>query len=73
MASDWRVTVTLDDLRFLQMVKQHYEVFAKAFERQDEKRTLGIMEVQKFHCEQLLLRVEAARTILREYTGPSRQ
>lgn len=63
MGKEWRVTITADDLDFLQRAKQHYELFACVAKEQTEETTFGIFEAQKFHCEQFLLRIGAAQTI----------
>jgi hypothetical protein len=55
------VTMTDDDVRFVEFAKEHYQVFAEAAERQHQDRTAGIMRRQEFHAERFLTRIYAAR------------
>lgn len=59
MKSEWKATVTKDDLRFVELAQKHYEVFLKAEERQaNSEQVAGIFRKQLFHAEQFLQRLE---------------
>ena len=53
------VTITDDDVQFVRLAKQHYEVFAQVSEKQGEERTTGILRKQEFYAERFLLRLES--------------
>ncbi len=58
---EWTATITEDDLRFVELAKKHYELFADASERQGEvgANTAGIFRKQEFYAERFALRIQA--------------
>lgn len=60
--SERTVTVTDDDVLFVQKAMAHYGVFAEASERQgteEAARTAGVLRKQEFYAERFLLRLAA--------------
>jgi len=51
------VTITDDDVCFVETAREHYALFAEAAERQGEPRTVGTMRAQEFYAERFLLRL----------------
>lgn len=54
------VALTPDDVNFVRMAVQHYEIFADVSEKQGETLTAGKMRAQEFHAQQFLKRIEEA-------------
>ncbi|KKM61993.1 hypothetical protein LCGC14_1526170 [marine sediment metagenome] len=54
---DWTVTITEDDVHFVEQARRHYQVFVEATEGHDE-RTAGIFRKQEFYAERFLLRIQ---------------
>ena len=57
MASERTVTITDDDVRFVEHAKADYEVFADALDRQGHAKSAGAMRKQIFYAERFLLRL----------------
>lgn len=55
--AEYTVTVTEDDVRFLEQVQRHYQLFAEATEKQGDKRATGIVRKQEFYAERMLERI----------------
>lgn len=53
------VTITDDDVRFVERARLDYKLFAEALERQGEGRgkAAGFMRSQEFHAERFLIRL----------------
>ncbi len=56
---EWTVTVTEDDLRFVEDAKQDYSVFAEASEKQGEAKATGFFRKREFYAERFALRIKA--------------
>ena len=54
-----QVTITDDDVRFVEEALKHYKIFAEGCDMQGEARTAGLMRAQEFYAERFLLRMEA--------------
>jgi len=54
------VALTPDDVAFVRLAVQHYDIFASVSEKQGEDRTAGILRAQEFHAQQFLKRIEEA-------------
>lgn len=52
------VELTREDVEFVRLAIQHYEIFASVSEKQGEDRTTGILRAQEFHAQQFLRRIE---------------
>lgn len=63
MKTEWRVTVTADDLRFLREAEAHYKLFAETSKMQGEEKSAGILEAQRFRAENFMYGVEAVKTL----------
>lgn len=57
------VRLTAEDISFVYLAVEHYELFAEASERQGESRSAGIFRGQEFHAEQFKGRIEDAARI----------
>ena len=56
------VTVTDDDVRFVEIALEHYTIFAEEAERQgmnEAAHTVGLLRKQQFYAERFLLRLKA--------------
>ncbi len=52
------VTITDDDVRFVELALEHYRTFAKTCEKDgDLARTAGLFRKQEFYAERFLLRL----------------
>ena len=58
---EWTVTITDDDVRFVELARKHYKLFAETVEEQvgvaDSSRTAGVLRAQEFYAERFLLRI----------------
>jgi len=53
------VTITDDDVRFVQRAMQDYRILAERMEKCDEARAAGLMRAQEFYAERFLVRLRA--------------
>ena len=51
------VTITDDDVRFVEKARDHYKIFAEQAEKQREPGMAGLMRAQEFYAERFLLRI----------------
>lgn len=56
--SERKVTITDDDIRFVEKARDHYKIFAEQAENQREPGMAGLMRKQEFYAERFLLRLE---------------
>lgn len=71
MAGTILVALTPDDVKFVRMAVQHYEIFASVSENLGEDRTAGMLRAQEFHAQQFLNRIEeASKDIKVVHFGP---
>ena len=54
------VTITDDDVRFVERAKEHYAGFAEGAEKQGEARIAGILLKQAVYAERFLIRIADA-------------
>ena len=52
------VTITDDDVRFVELAQEHYKMFAEACEKDGLTQTAGLFRKQQFYAERFLLRLQ---------------
>jgi len=62
--ADRTVTITDDDVRFVEVALKHYRMFAEQAEEhrgdRDFERAAGLMRAQEFYAERFLIRIGGA-------------